>query len=193
LAAKIHGVADLADPALNGKIGVSHPAFGTASGQFAALDLLWGDERYGKWLAGLKANGVLLLGGNSVVADQVAIGTLAAGMTDNDDVANAKSESQPVDAVMPDQDTGDIGTLLIPGTIALVANCPHPDNAKQLIDFLCRPDVEKELLANKYLVSSVRDTSGVKGMDVDYVEVAHRMKHAVEMALNVLQARKVAK
>ena len=36
---------------------------------------------------------------------------------------------------------------------------------------------------------SVRDTGGVKGMDVDYVAVAHEMKHAVELTLTILQER----
>jgi iron(III) transport system substrate-binding protein len=193
LVANIQGVGDLVDPALKGKIGISHPAFGTASGQFAALDLAWGDERYGKWLGGLKTNGVKLLGGNSAVADQIAAGTLAAGLTDNDDINNAKSEGQPINLIVPDQGAGDVGALLIPGTIALVSGAPHPEHAKKLIDFLCRPEVEKELIAGRYLAYSVRDTGNVKAMEVDYVEVAHRMKHAVEMALNVLQERGGAK
>jgi iron(III) transport system substrate-binding protein len=188
IAARVHGMADLADPSLKGKIGVCHPAFGTASGHFAALYIVWGKDRFENWLRGLRANEIKLLGGNSAVADQVAAGTLAAGPTDNDDVNNAKSEGQPLDGVVPDQDG--IGTLLIPGTVALIHDCPHPENAKKLIDFICDPAIEKELIAGRYLAYSVRDTGGVKGMDVDYVQVAHAMKEAVELSLTILQERK---
>src|SRR5207247_1702756 len=140
------GLGDLTDPALKGRIGVSHPGFGTASGHFAALYVLWAREKFENYLRGLKANEVKLLGGNSAVADQVAAGTLLAGLTDNDDINNAKAEGRPIDGVVPDQGNGGIGTLLIPGTVALVKNCKHPENAKKLIDFICDPAVEKELI-----------------------------------------------
>jgi iron(III) transport system substrate-binding protein len=190
LVGTIHGLADLTAPALRGRIGVSHPGFGTASGHFAAVYSLWGREKFEQYVRGLKANEVKLLGGNSAVADQVAAGTLVAGLTDNDDINNAKAEGRPIDGVMPDQGEGDIGTLLIPGTVALVKGCKHPEAAKKLIDFICEPAVEKELIAGRYLIRSVRDTAGVKGMEVDYVPVAHQMKVAVEAALTILQERK---
>src|SRR4029077_7824952 len=82
LAAKIHTLKDLTDPKLKGHIGISNPGFGTASGHVAALYLAWGDDATDAWLRSLSENGVLLLGGNSVVADQVAAGTLVAGLTD---------------------------------------------------------------------------------------------------------------
>src|SRR5207248_11370711 len=138
---------------------------------------------YAKFLNGLRANDVKLLGGNSAVADQIAAGTLAAGLTDNDDINNAKSEGQQIDGILPG------GTLLIPSTIALVKDCPHPDSAKQLIEFLCSPPVEKELIDGKFFAYSVRDTTNVHAMDVDYVRCAHEMKNAVERALNALQER----
>ena len=180
---KIRGVEDLTDPALKGKIGICNPAFGTASGHFAALAVVWGEERYMKFLNGVHGNEVKLLGGNSMVVDQIAAGTLAAGLTDNDDINNAKSEGQQIDGILPE------GTLLIPSTIALVKDCPHPDAAKKLIEFLCAPAVEKELIDAKFFAYSVRYTTNVNAMDVDYVRCAHEMKKAVETALNALQER----
>jgi iron(III) transport system substrate-binding protein len=190
LASKIHGLQDLADPALKGKIGICHPGFGTASGHFAAMRIVMGEQKFTEYLRALRANDIKLLGGNSAVADQVAAGTLVAGPTDNDDINNAKAEGQPIDGVLPDQGPDGFGTLLIPGTVALINNCQHPNNARRLIDFICDRSVEKELIDGHYLAYSVRDTSRVKAMDVDYVQVAHGMKHAVETALNILQERK---
>src|SRR5205814_48501 len=101
-------------------------------------------EKFETYMRDLKANEVNLLGGNSAVAEQVAAGTLAAGLTDNDDVNNAKSDGQPIDGVLPDQGDRGVGTLLIPGAVALVKGCKRPDNAKKLIEFICEPAVEKE-------------------------------------------------
>ncbi|MBI5722571.1 MAG: extracellular solute-binding protein [Planctomycetes bacterium] len=188
LVGKIKGLRDLADPALKGKVGICNPAFGTASGHVAALYLVLGREKFGELMRGLRANDIRLLGGNSVVVDQIAAGTLVAGPTDTDDVANAKAENQQVDGVLPDQDS--FGTLLIPTTIALVKGGPNSENGKRLINFLLAPDVEKELIDGRYLAYSVRDAEKqVKAMDVNYVEAAHQMRTAVESALNILQGR----
>ncbi|HYO07372.1 MAG TPA: extracellular solute-binding protein [Tepidisphaeraceae bacterium] len=187
--ARIKSVEDLAGPALKGKVAVAHPAFGTTSGHFAALAVLWGPERYGKFLRGLRANEVKLLGGNSVVVDQVAGGNFVAGTTDNDDVNNARADNRPIDAVLPDQSPDGVGTLLIPSTIALIDNAPHPDNGRKLIDFLCDPAVEKELIAGRFFAYSARESGKVKAMDVDYAKVAKELRPAVETALNILQDR----
>ena len=192
LVSKIHGLQDLTDPAFKGKIAICHPAFGTASGHVAAMYLLWGKDKFTAYMNALKSNEIKLLGGNSAVADQVAGGLLAAGPTDNDDVNNGKADGQQIDGVLPDQGEGGIGTLLIPGSVALIKNCQHEENARKLIDFICQPSTEQNLIARRYLGYSVRDTGKVKAMDVDYVQVARAMKPAVELALTILQERRPA-
>jgi iron(III) transport system substrate-binding protein len=187
LVTNIHGLTDLTNPALKGRIGICHPGFGTASGHIAAMYVLWGEAKFTDYMRALGANDVKLVGGNSAVVDQVAAGNLMAGLSDNDDINNARNDGQPVDGILPDQDGA--GTLLIPTTIALVKGAPHPEDAKKLIDFLCDPAIEKELIAGRFLAYSVRDTGNVRAMDVDYVECAHQMRHAIETALNILQDR----
>lgn len=182
-------LADLGNPTLNNKIGVCNPAFGTASGQFASLYLLLGEEKYTALLQSWKGNHIKLLGGNSVVADQIAEGNLIAGLTDNDDLQNAKHEGQQEDGVFPNQAEGDIGTLLIPTTIALVKNGPHPEAGKVLINFLCDAKVEKAMIDARYLAMSTRGAPAIKAMDVDYQQAAAKMRTAVELALKILQDR----
>ena len=137
LVRSVRGIQDLTNPALKGRVGLCHPAFGTASGHFAAMYLVLGEARYLELMRALKANDLKLLGGNSVVADQVAAGALVAGITDNDDVANGKADGQSIDGVLCDQNG--MGTLLIPSAIGLVNGAPHADNGRRLIDFLLTP------------------------------------------------------
>jgi len=186
---KIHHLTDLAEPALKDKIGFCHPGFGTASGHFAAMYVSWGEPKYTQFLKALRANNLKLLGGNSAVADQVIAGTLAAGPTDNDDVADGQEHKEPIDGVIPDQGPEEPGTLLIPGTIALMRGAPHPELAKKLIDFLAGAAVEKRLIEEHYLGYSVRTNIPTKALSVDYVECAHKMRRAIELALNILQDR----
>lgn len=188
LAAKVHGVEDFGRPELKDRIGISNPGFGTASGYVAGLYVRLGPDNFRDLMRRWRANNVKLLGGNSVVAEQVASGNLVAGVTDNDDVANGKADGQPIDAVVPDQQG--IGTLLVPTTIGLVRGGPHAGAGKKLIDFLAAADVEKELIDKKFLAYSVRGDVGARGMDVDYAELSRQMPAAVKAALEVLQGRK---
>lgn len=189
--AKIKGIADLTDPALKGRIGVCHPAFGTAAGHFASFYMVLGEERYMELLRGLKANEIKILGGNAAVVAQTDANAIVAGPTDNDDVANGKHEGMQVEAVLPDQNG--MGTLLIPTTIGLVHGAPHAEEGKRLIDFLLSPEVEQGLIEGRFLAYSVRGKEGeepkVKAMNVDYEQAAANMRKAVETALTILQGR----
>lgn len=186
---KIQRLADLIDPALKGKIAMSHPGFGTTSGHVAALYVLWGEAKYIEFMKGLRANDIKLLGGNSAVTKQVAAGNFVAGLTDNDDVSNLTADGGQINAVVPDQADGEVGTLLIPSTIALLNRAPHTENGKRLIDYLCDPAIEKELIAARFFAYSVRDTHRVNAMTIDYAECARQIRHAVEIALTILQDR----
>jgi iron(III) transport system substrate-binding protein len=188
VAAQVHTLKDLTKPALKGKIGMASPAFGTTSGQVAAWYLNWGDGPTDDFLRALKANQIELLGGNSNVVDKTADGSIVAGLTDNDDIANGKADNQKVDAIALDANRKD--ALLIPTTIAEVKGCPHPDAANKLIDFLMEAEVEKQLIDSHFLAFSARDSAvESESMDVDYTEIAHRMPAAVQRALAILQGR----
>src|SRR3981189_885314 len=82
----------LTDAAHKGRIGMSRPSLGTVGGHVAALYVLWGGDAAGALFGGVGANDVRLVGGNSVGADMVGRGQLDAGLTDNDDVENARAE-----------------------------------------------------------------------------------------------------
>ena len=94
------------------------------------------------YLAALRANDVALCLGNATVRDMVAAGERAFGLTDTDDAHAAMLDGKPVDVVVPDAAGG---SVLIPNTVALIANCPHPHTGKKLIDYLLSPEVERRL------------------------------------------------
>ena len=131
-----------------------------------------------------------MVGGNSVVADSVSHGQFWLGLTDNDDVDNALREGGKIKAIVPNQAGGDeTGTLLIPCTVGLVNGAKHAADAKKLVDYLLSPEVEKKMLEQKFALQSVRDSSGIKKMRVDYVEAARAMPRAIERARKILEDR----
>lgn len=212
--AGLEGVERLGHPSLRDRIAIAQPATGTTAGHLAALYTLWGEERYRAWLLTLRQNNVRLVGGNAVVARLVGEGTLAAGLTDNDDISAVVRAGGQVRGVLPDQTISredalraavargaepteseltapGHGTLLVPTTLALVKGGPNPANARRLLDFLAERHVEEELFASRFLYGTLRDIdkTGIRGMDVDYAEVAANLQRATEIALTILQDR----
>lgn len=128
------------------QVGIANPLFGTTATQAAALYAARGPEGGKAFYTALKARGVRVVDGNSVVRDLVANGQLAWGLTDTDDAAEAMAAGKPVKALAPDQGDGQPGTLVIPGTVALVAGAPHAEQGRKLVDHLLSAATEAALI-----------------------------------------------
>lgn len=138
-------VADLADPKWRKKTALARPLFGTSATHAAVLFATWGDEKAKRFYADLRTNEVNVVAGNKQVAEGVGSGQFAFGLTDTDDAILERDRGSPVAIVFPDQREGELGSLLIPNTLALVRGSPHAAEARRLVDFLLRPPVEVRL------------------------------------------------
>jgi iron(III) transport system substrate-binding protein len=127
----------LTDPRFKNKAGIANPRYGTTKTHFAYLLQHWGDERFRHWLELLKHNGVVLLPGNAQVRDYVARGTLLIGLTDTDDVISGIQHNLPISLFLPKTNhADDEPTLLIPSTVSVVTQRPHPELAQKFVAFL---------------------------------------------------------
>jgi iron(III) transport system substrate-binding protein len=138
-------IEDLADAKWRAKIGIAKPLFGSTASHAACLFAVWGDDRAKSYFRRLKKNQIQILGGNKQVAVEVGQGRLAFGLTDTDDALEELRGGQPVEIVYPDQQSGGIGTLFIPNTLAIIKGCPHPAAARRLVEYLLSPEVEAKL------------------------------------------------
>ena len=138
-------IEDLTAERWRGQVGIAKPLFGTTATHAACLFAVWGDERAEDYFERLKANEVHVMSGNKQVAQAVAGGQLAFGLTDTDDAIGELEAGKPLAIVYPDQDEGGLGTLFIPNTLAILKNCPHPAAARKLVDFLLSPAIESKL------------------------------------------------
>ena len=187
-------VFDLADPKWKGQVAVADPRFGSTSFHVAALYAVVGDERAEKFFRGLKANGVKIVPGNSVVRDMVARGEVKVGLTDTDDVNVALEDKQPVAMVFPDRDG--MGVPIMPNMVSLVANAPHPEAGKRLIDYLLSPEVERMLAQSEAVQIPLREgvegpknippLSSFKPMTLDYGKAADRVEDAARRLQPIL-------
>lgn len=141
-------------------IGMANPLFGTMATQAAALYATRGADSAHAFFQALHARGVRVVDGNSVVRDMVADGQLAFGLTDTDDAAGAIRRGAPVKIIAPDQKNKG-GTLVIPGTVAMIAGAPHPVEARGLVDYLLSTATEGTLIRSGGCQTSVRPGSPI--------------------------------
>ncbi|MCP3887707.1 MAG: extracellular solute-binding protein [Desulfobulbaceae bacterium] len=171
---------DLIQPEWQGRFTMAYPLLGTAATHMGALYSHLGKEKVEEYLKKLEQNKVLIVAGNSVVRDVVAAGQVPLGLTDTDDVLVAMARNKPVDMIFPDQEG--MGTFMIPNTVAMIKDCPHPEQAKILIDFLLSPEVESLLARSESANLPVRESvqhpgnippmKALKVLQIDYKDVA---------------------
>jgi iron(III) transport system substrate-binding protein len=187
-------VFDLADPKWRGQVAMADPRFGSTSFHVAALYAMAGDEKMDDFFRRLKANGVRVVDGNSVVRDLVARGEVKVGLTDTDDVNVAIEDKQPIAMVLPD--AAGLGVPVMPNMVSLIANAPHPDQGRQLIDYLLSADVERQLAQSEAVQIPVH--AGVAGpknipaiatftpMTLDYTKAATRVEDVTARLAGIL-------
>ena len=135
---------DLLDPKWKGKCCIARPLFGTSATHAAVMFEQLGDEKATSFYRQLATNATVL-GGNKQVAQKVASGQFAFGLTDTDDAIIEIENANPVAIVFPDQGENQPGTLFIPNTLCIIKNGPNTLRAKSLVERLLAADIETRL------------------------------------------------
>jgi iron(III) transport system substrate-binding protein len=163
---------ELTNEIWRGKVALAFPQFGTTATHFHALKQLWGEERWLVWCRALAANNPFVVDGNSVVVKFVGRGEAWIGLTDSDDVFAGQREGMPIvalpltPALSPSD--GERVTegrvrgeaLLIPNTVGVIRNAPHPANARRLFEYLQRREVAEKLVQMNALENATYGTNG---------------------------------
>jgi iron(III) transport system substrate-binding protein len=187
-------VFDLADPKWKDQVAIADPRFGTTSFHVAAIYTVAGEQKADDFFKRLKANGVKIVDGNSVVRDLVARGEVKVGLTDTDDANVALKDKQPLGMVFPDRQT--IGVPVMPNMVSLIAGAPHPEEGRKLIDFLLSAESEG-LLATSDAVQiplqpgvdpppNLPSLQSIKPMTLDYQRVADRLEEVIQRLQPIL-------
>ena len=118
-------IRDLTDAQWYEQCAIAKPLFGTTATHAACLFAAWGDAEAKEFFVNVKLN-ARIMGGNKQVAQAVSANTVAFGLTDTDDALVEIERGMPVAIVYPDQEAGQVGTLFIPNTLALIKGSPNP-------------------------------------------------------------------
>jgi iron(III) transport system substrate-binding protein len=190
-------IRELTDPQWYEQCAIAKPLFGTTATHAVCLFADWGDEKAKEFLLGVKRN-ARIMSGNKQVAQAVASGSIAFGLTDTDDAIVEIERGMPVAIIYPDQGEGEPGTLFIPNTLALVKGGPNPENAEKLLDYLLSSDVERRLADGPSAQIPLRrgvpasprvKTSGqVRAMQIDWRAAAEKWDSAAEFLKNEFAA-----
>lgn len=187
-------VLDLADPKWSGQVAIADPRFGSTSFHVAALYTVLGDEKADEFFRRLKANGVRIVDGNSLVRDLVVRGEVKVGLTDTDDVNVALEAGDPIGMILPDRDG--IGVPVMPNMVSLVANGPRPEEGRRLIDYLLSPEVERQLAQSEAVqiplhvgVEGPKNMPAIdtfKPMTLDFSKAASRVEDVTTRLATIL-------
>jgi iron(III) transport system substrate-binding protein len=182
-------VEELADPQWAGKAALAKPLFGTTASHAACLFQVWGQERAESFFRQTLGQAVVLPG-NRQVARAVGAGQVDWGLTDTDDAMLEIEAGMPVELVFPDQQSGGLGTLFIPNTLALIQGASNTANARKLLDYLLSPEVEARLAAGPSAqvplhpqssrASRVALPASLRSMEVDFAAAAAQWDEVAE-------------
>ena len=172
-----NSILELSEPKWQGKAGMALPLYGTTATHFTILSNEMGSEKAEQWFTQVAANATIL-SGNKQVALAVAAGKLHWGLTDTDDAIIEIDRGAPVAMIFPDQGPTQMGTLLLPTSVAVIRNSPHPVAAGALADLLVSEEVEGRLAIadsaqiplrpNSRVTSRLPLPKGVRWAEVDY-------------------------
>ena len=149
-------VSDLIRKHWKGRAAFAKPLFGTTSTHAAVIWAGHGEEVF-RAFWGTALENAVMVAGNAQARDTVANGELPWCLTDTDDAYGALLDGKPVEIIYPDDGPGEEGIVLIPNTVVLIRNAPHPQAARQLIDYLLSPEVEAQLAQSRSAQIPVRD------------------------------------
>jgi iron(III) transport system substrate-binding protein len=171
-----HTFSDATNILWRGKVALAYPLFGTTATHFLALRQRWGPAAWENWCRALAANKPFLVDGNSVVVKMVERGEALWGFTDSDDIAGAQREGFPV-AALPATDE----TLFVPNTVGVIRDCPHPEAAERLYEFISDPKVSAKLVELRALEGVTLDpATAATGLKVDWDALLRDLDAATE-------------
>ena len=174
---------DLTKEEYKGKFTIANPLFGTTTFHMAALFSSLGDERAKQFLTDLKNNDVIIATSNGDVKKRVIQGEVACGLTDTDDAYEAVKEGANIGVVFLDQ--SGMGSLIMPNTVNLIKNSPHPENGQILMDYLLSKETEAELAIScaqmplhkgVEIPKDIPSLDNIIPMEIDYGSVSQKLE-----------------
>lgn len=126
------------------RVCIAKPLYGTTRTHYTTLWQTMGASSLLNWHKDLITRRIVFAQSNGQTKNLVAQGHCTMGWTDTDDFFQAKDAKLPVD-MLPYRLDKTNQTICIPNTVMMIRNCPNPELAQKLIDYLVSEKIELQL------------------------------------------------
>jgi iron(III) transport system substrate-binding protein len=137
---------ELTDPKWKGQFMIAHGGNGGVTGQVSALRYAWGDDKTLQWLQAIKSNAGAVVKGHGDIRLAVGSGEFKFGIVNNYYYHQQLLEptNNQVGVIYPDQGQDGIGAIVNAAGVGFIKGAPHDANAKAFLDWLLRPENQRE-------------------------------------------------
>lgn len=180
---------DVLDPAWAGQLGIA-PTNASFLAFVAAMILERGEEATSDWLEGLADLEPIEFEGNAPIVEATDNGELAGGLVNHYYLLRLRAEGLGQNAenyVIPG---GDVGSLVMPAGVGILAGTDHSDAAQQFVDFLLGEESQAYFATETFeypLIDAVPPPEGVPNLadidapDIDLSELADVLDRATRL------------
>jgi iron(III) transport system substrate-binding protein len=132
---------DVVSPAWAGQLGVA-PTNGSFLAFVSAMILERGEEGTRQWLEALAANNPVQFDGNAPIVEATDSGELAGGLVNHYYLLRLRAEGLGESTENYFIPAGDVGSLVMPAGVAILAGTDQAQAAQQFVDFLLSEDAQ---------------------------------------------------
>lgn len=168
------------DPAWAGQMGVA-PTNGSFLAFVSAMILERGEDGTREWLEALAANDPVEFDGNAPIVEATDTGEVGGGLVNHYYLLRLRAEGQGNNTENYFIPAGDVGSLVMPAGVGVMANSDSPEAAQELVDFLLADEAQAFFATETFefpLIEGIPQPEGVPPLseiaapDIDLSELA---------------------
>jgi len=180
---------DATDPAWAGQMGVA-PTNGSFLAFVSAMILERGEDGTRQWLAALAANDPVEFEGNAPIVEATDTGELGGGLVNHYYLLRLRAEGQGNNTENYFIPAGDVGSLVMPAGVGVMANTDIPEAAQEFVDFLLADEAQTYFATETFefpLIDGVPQPDGVPPLseidapDIDLSDLAGVLDQATRL------------
>jgi iron(III) transport system substrate-binding protein len=160
-------VVDLTGPRFRGRVAVA-PSNGSFQDFITAMRAIEGEQATERWLRAMVANGVRSYANNNAIVEAVGRGEVDMGLVNHYYNYRFLEEDPGLPSRNHQFDDGDIGNLVIPSSVSVLAASERQDDARRFIDFLLGEESQRYFADETFeypLAAGVDPAAGVPPLE----------------------------
>lgn len=156
-------VRDLTGPRWKGEVGLA-PSNGSFQDFVTAMRAIEGEDEAEAWLRGMVANDAQTYANNNAIVEAVGRGEIPVGLVNHYYNHRFLAEDPGLPSRNHQFDPGDIGNLVIPSSVSILAASPRKDAAERFVAFLLSDESQRYFAQETFeypLAAGVESAEGV--------------------------------